>query len=159
MATQGRHCEEHSCPPKPAFGRRRMRRSNPLSPREERTDCFRLRSASYGGQVGSLAMTASRHAYRSRGAMRPSFASMAALGKKRAQGRPGARCTRGLVCNECTRMRTRAYRFSGDTPAFPAQWFDGLFRARPGDQDLFVTVAPRIWLACARLGRLRLRGT
>src|ERR1700731_3673514 len=25
-----RHCEEHSCPPKPAFGRRRMRRSNPF---------------------------------------------------------------------------------------------------------------------------------
>src|SRR5882757_601156 len=25
-----RHCEEHSCPPKPAFGRRRMRRSNPV---------------------------------------------------------------------------------------------------------------------------------
>jgi len=24
-----RHCEEPSCPPKPAFGRRRMRRSNP----------------------------------------------------------------------------------------------------------------------------------
>ncbi len=24
-----RHCEERSCPPKPAFGRRRMRRSNP----------------------------------------------------------------------------------------------------------------------------------
>ena len=26
------HCEEPSCPPKPAFGRRRMRRSNPLAP-------------------------------------------------------------------------------------------------------------------------------
>src|SRR5260370_23558431 len=31
--------------------------------------------------------------------MRPSFASIAALDKnKRAQGTPGARCTRGLVC-------------------------------------------------------------
>src|SRR4051794_29490554 len=27
---QSRHCEELSCPPKPAFGRRRMRRSNPV---------------------------------------------------------------------------------------------------------------------------------
>jgi hypothetical protein len=26
---QTRHCEEHSCPPKAAFGRRRMRRSDP----------------------------------------------------------------------------------------------------------------------------------
>ena len=61
---------------------------------------------------------------------------------QRAQGRPGARCTRGLVCNECTRKRTRAYRFSGDTPAFPAQWLYGLLRALPGDQDLLVTVIP-----------------
>ena len=28
-----RHCEERSCPPKPAFGRRRMRRSNPSTDR------------------------------------------------------------------------------------------------------------------------------
>jgi len=36
----------------------------------------------------------------SRGAMRPSFASIAALdNNKRAQGKPGARCTRGLACN------------------------------------------------------------
>jgi hypothetical protein len=30
--------------------------------------------------------------------------------------------------------RTRAYRFSGNTPAFPAQWFYGLLRALPGDR-------------------------
>ena len=42
------------------------------------------------------------------------------------------------------RKRTRAYRFSGGTPTFPAQWFYGLLRALPGDQDLFVTVAPRM---------------
>ena len=41
--------------------------------------------------------------------MRPGFASMAALDRKRAQGRPGARCTRGLVCNsarECAHEHT-----------------------------------------------------
>jgi hypothetical protein len=32
------------------------------------------------------------------------------------------------------RKRTRAYRFSGNTPAFPAQWFYGLFRALPGER-------------------------
>src|ERR1700730_3505288 len=42
---------------------------------------------------------------------------------QRAQGRPGARCTRGLVCKLHIEKRTRAYRFSGNTPAFPAQWF------------------------------------
>jgi hypothetical protein len=60
----------------------------------------------------------------SRGALRPSFASIAALdNNKRAQGKPDARCTRGLVCKTCTKKRTRAYRFSGGNPAFPAQWF------------------------------------
>jgi hypothetical protein len=32
------------------------------------------------------------------------------------------------------RKRTRAYRFSGNTPAFPAQWFYDLLRALPGDR-------------------------
>src|ERR1700694_4817758 len=54
--------------------------------------------------------------------------------KQRAQGRPGARCTRGLVCNVHEEMRTRAYRFSGEHPAFPAQWFYGLLRALLGER-------------------------
>jgi len=33
-------------------------------------------------------------------------------------------------------VRTRAYRSSGEHPAFPAQWFDGLCRALPGDEFL-----------------------
>jgi hypothetical protein len=37
----------------------------------------------------------------SRGAMHPSFArNFLALSKQRAQGMPGARCTRGLMRNE-----------------------------------------------------------
>src|SRR5260370_20746042 len=47
----------------------------------------------------------------------------------RAQGRPRALCTRGLACNCASRTRTRAYRFSGNTPAFPAQSLYGLLRA------------------------------
>ena len=31
-------------------------------------------------------------------------------------------------------MRTRAYRFSGGNPAFPARWFYGFLRALPGDR-------------------------
>ena len=42
---------------------------------------------------------------------------------------------------QCAReVRTRAYRFSGNTPAFPAQWLYGLCRALPGDEFVFVTV-------------------
>jgi len=32
------------------------------------------------------------------------------------------------------RACTRAYRFSGSIPAFPAQWVDGLLRALPGER-------------------------
>ena len=61
---------------------------------------------------------------RSRDAMRPSFAfELHTPSRKRAQGRPGARCTRGLVRKMHKQKRTRAYRFSGSIPAFPAQWF------------------------------------
>src|SRR6266567_5862614 len=60
--------------------------------------------------------------------------------KQREQGMPGARCTCGLVCKMHKGRRTRAYRFSGGSPAFPAQWLYGLCRALPGDEFLFVTV-------------------
>jgi hypothetical protein len=38
--------------------------------------------------------------------------------------------------NAHSKKRTRAYRFSGSSPAFPAQWFYGLFRALPGETRL-----------------------
>jgi len=47
---------------------------------------------------------------------------------------PGARCTPRSRVQKCVKKRTRAYRFSGNTPAFPAQWFYGLCRALPGDE-------------------------
>ena len=60
--------------------------------------------------------------------------------KQRAQGKPGARCTRGLACNVHQEMRTRAYRFSGEHPAFPAQWFTVYFVLSPVNGS-FATVA------------------
>jgi hypothetical protein len=39
------------------------------------------------------------------------------------------------------RKRTRAYRFSGGTPTFPAQWLYGLLRALPGESGFVVSVA------------------
>ncbi len=80
-------------------------------------------------------------------------------GIQRAQGRPGARCTRGLACNWVLKRRTRAYRFSGNTPAFPAQWFDGLSRAHPGVMRCLVSVAwrkPAPWPGRARNASARL---
>ena len=62
---------------------------------------------------------------------------------QRAQGRPGARCTRGLVCKIVQEKRTRAYRFSGDTPAFPAQWLYGLSSRSPRSIGLSMPPSPR----------------
>ena len=60
------------------------------------------------------------------------FASkLLALLKTRAQGRPGARRTRGLVCKLHKEIRKRAYRFGGGIPAFPAQWFTAYFELSP----------------------------
>ena len=70
---------------------------------------------------------------RSRGSM-PEVCTSSSLVDEREQGMPGARCTRGLVCHMHKEKRTRAYRFSGSSPAFPAQWFYGLSRALPGDR-------------------------
>ena len=78
----------------------------------------------------------------SRGAMRPKFCTNVVPRETREQGIPGARCTRGLVCKSEQEKRTRAYRFSGGNPAFPAQWFYGLYRALPGDRAC-LTPSPR----------------
>jgi hypothetical protein len=71
---------------------------------------------------------------RSRDALRPRFAYLSHPRKQRAQGKPGARCTRGLVCNVHKKVRTRAYRSSGGIPAFPARWFYDLLRALLSDR-------------------------
>jgi hypothetical protein len=42
----------------------------------------------------------------------------------------------------CKELRTRAYRYSRSTPAFPAQWVDGLCRALPGDEFLLPPSLP-----------------
>src|SRR5450756_178569 len=76
---------------------------------------FRVRAKARPG------MTEVDTASRSRGAMRPSFASPPSQ-NKRAQGKPGARCTRGPVCDCYWQKGTRAYRFSGGIPTFPARW-------------------------------------
>ena len=95
---------------------------------------------------------------RSRDAMRSELCMNLSLQRKREQGMPGARCTRGLVC-KMRRKRTRAYRYRRNTPAFPAQWLYGLCRALPGDEfvlspsltDLRLIEPGRVRLASAQL--------
>ena len=68
-------------------------------------------------------------------------------GNQRAQGRPGARCTRGLMCNS---VRSGAHEHTGSaesTPAFPAQWLYGLCRDLLGDEFFLVTVVDEYGLS------------
>ena len=43
----------------------------------------------------------------------------------------------------CTKKRTRAYRFSGGNPAFPAQWFTAYFALSPGDRAFLPPTSAR----------------
>jgi hypothetical protein len=78
------------------------------------------------------------------------------LQEQREQGMPGACCTRGLVCNVHEEVRTRAYRYSRSTPAFPAQWVDGLCRA-PWRRIRLASIAAGLMAQSIRLDRSRHR--
>src|SRR3954470_10696287 len=93
----------------------------------------RFPSGIEAGLAGADTSPHSRGAIRARGAVR----------HPRDEGAGNAGCAlhpRSRVQN-CASRRTRAYRFSGNTPASPAQWLYGLWRALPGDEFFFVTVA------------------
>src|SRR6202022_2495931 len=79
------------------------------------------------------------------------------LERKTEQGMPRARCTRGLACKRHKQKSTRAYRFSGSNPAFPAQWLYGLYRALLGERIRLVTVAAGLIADRIRLDRFRHR--
>src|SRR6266481_4250831 len=85
--------------------------------------------------------------------MRPRFAGIPFPPNRREQGMPGARCTRDLACKMHKEKRTRAYRFSGSNPTFPAQWLYGLCRALPGERIRLVAVAAGLIADRIRLDR------
>jgi hypothetical protein len=62
---------------------------------------------------------------------------------KRGRGEDRVRAAPAVSCAMMHKqMRTRAYRFSGNTPAFPAQWLYGLYVLSPVT-GWFVTVDRR----------------
>ena len=87
---------------------------------------------------------------RPRGMNRPScckiFVPLRAEGAgdpQRGRRESRVRAAPAVSCAKCAKqIRTRAYRFSGEHPAFPAQWFYGLLRALPGDRA-FLPPSPR----------------
>jgi hypothetical protein len=62
------------------------------------------------------------------------FAPTSSLEKQRAQGMPGARCTRGLACESKRAHERSHHRFTGITRHSLHNGFNGLLRALPGDR-------------------------
>jgi hypothetical protein len=80
---------------------------------------------------------------RPRDTLRPSFANSFAP-KKRGRREDRVRAAPAVSrANAQSKKRTRAYRFSGSSPAFPAQWFTAYFVLSPVRPGLFVTVVPK----------------
>jgi hypothetical protein len=75
----------------------------------------------------------------------PEFCFVATPMKNRGRREDRVRAAPAVSRAKCTsQKRTRAYRFSGNTPAFPAQWFYGLLRALPGDRAFLPPSPSRI---------------
>src|SRR5437868_6163759 len=73
---------------------------------------------------------------------RPSDAnSLSSPSNQRAQGMPGARCTRGLVCQKLRIWRTRAYRAAETLRHSPRNGFTAYIALSPVS-GLVVTVTP-----------------
>ena len=65
-------------------------------------------------------------------------------GEQRAQGRPGARCTRGLACKCTQQKRTRAYRFSGNNRPSLRNGFTAYFVLSPVNGFLATVAAQKL---------------
>ena len=103
---------------------------------------FRHRHLGILDRPPSRAMTDGRHSFAFSRLNSPEVCPNVSRQKnQRARGMPDARCTRGLACKIVQKKRTRAYRFSGGDPTFPAQWFYGLLRALPGVSGFPASVA------------------
>jgi hypothetical protein len=77
----------------------------------------------------------------SRGANAPELLLSCAPLPTEGAGKTGCTLAPAISCAKCaSRKRTRAYRFSGGNPAFPAQWFYGLCCALLGDEFVLATV-------------------
>ncbi len=72
--------------------------------------------------------------------------------KKEGAGNAGCTLHPRSRVQSCAKKRTRAYRFSGGNPAFPAQWLYGLCRDLPGD-EFVLSPSSTNWRLCeTRLG-------
>ena len=79
----------------------------------------------------------------SRDTLRPSYLKAFAPKKQRAQGMPGARCTRGLVCKRCTKKAHTSIQVQRRQSGLPCAMALRLISCSPRRPGFFVTVAPK----------------
>ena len=102
------------------------------------------------GQAGLLRFArnddSSDKTSRSRRLIGARFSGSSALLKTEGAGKTGCALHPRSRAQLHKTKRTRAYRFSGSIPAFPARWCYGLLRALPGDRA-FLPPSPRRYRA------------
>jgi hypothetical protein len=108
--------------------------------------------------VASLALTwlPLNTAPRSRGAMRPRFSKIIRPRVQRAQGMPGARCTRGLVCKTVQKAHTSIQVQTGH-PDIPCAMVLRLMPRAPRRRIRLATVADGLKDCLNPVGSTRLR--
>jgi hypothetical protein len=79
----------------------------------------------------------------SRDTLRPRFANSFALKNERAQGRPGARCTRGLACQDAQSKTHTSIQVQRKQSGLPcAMVLTAYFRALPGETRACLSPSP-----------------
>ena len=116
------------------FGPRPSRR--PLFPRHcERSEAIHLATLAQMDCFAALAMTAGYDFAISRRISPEVCIFVCPLSIIRGRREDRVHAAPAVSRANCAqKTRTRAYRFSGNTPAFPAQWLYGLLRALPGER-------------------------
>ena len=126
MQTSGKSCRENA----------------KLFPRHcERSEAIHL-STRAEAWIACCARNDADMASRSRDMICPRFSSYFALASIRGRREGRVRAAPAVPCAIAhSKSCTRAYRFGGSIPAFPAQWLYGLSRALPGENGSFASVA------------------
>ena len=118
---------------------RHCERSEAIQGRKRRLDCFVASAPRNDGQT-HLRIPATP--------FRPGFTNFVPPPKtSRAQGRPGARRTRGLVCNVHQRKTHTSIQVKRKQSGLPCAMALRLIRALPGESELLATIAPEEALA------------
>jgi hypothetical protein len=89
----------------------------------------------------SLAMTTDRYDFAFSRRDAPEVLHFVCPRNQRAQGRPGARCTRGLMCDCIKKMLHMSIQVQRRTPGLPCAMALRLIRDRPGDPAFCDTIA------------------